>query len=727
MNNSIKTLTLPVKGMTCAACVASVEKSLKSGKGVLKAQVNYATSTVSLELSEQASLKQLSKNVKSKGYELVTKEDSSQNDTVLKSMRIQLFITIPLAALVMVLSMFIGPFEYKNLLLLVLTTVVLGVGGIKFYKSALRQLKHGSANMDTLIFFGTGSAYIFSCINTFWPYFTQDDGMQLIYFESAAVIIGFILLGKYLEELSKFKTTNAIKSLYDLSMKFANRIKSDGSVEVISIDELDLRDIILVKAGEKVPVDGKIVFGSGTLDESFLTGESIPVEKNVDHEVFAGTILKSGSIQVLTVRAGVDTKLQHVIKLVQQAMGSKASAQKLADGIAAVFVPIVLLFALVTGVGWYFFGGDQYGLAFVNTFNVLIIACPCALGLATPMAIMVGIGRAAKVGILVKDAEALQVAKDVNYLFLDKTGTISEGNLSVEMEQLYFPEEQRLELLSILYSLENSSFHPVAEAICRYLESNYNLFPFPITQIETLPGVGLKASIGDNTYKIVPLDYKEVILSGDQIALIKRTVQGGGTGIMFLRNEVLLATYALSDAVKTGFSDLVGQLKTMNLKLEILSGDNEEAVAKVAYEAGIDAYQFRLMPEQKAEVVRKNKVLGKVAFAGDGINDAPSLAEADLGIAMGTGADVAMNTAGVTISSGKLEKLIQLFKLSKATNAIMKQNLFWAFLYNVLAIPVAAGLLYPFTGYLMNPMLAGLAMAISSVSVVLNSMRLNWV
>ncbi len=729
MSDPIKTLTLPVKGMTCAACAASVEKALKTGEGVGEAQVNFATSTVQLQVSHDTSLKQLAKKVKSRGYELVIEDTvDDAEDSALKSVKIQLAVTLPLTLVVVILSMFVGPFEQKNLILFGLTSIVLGIGGRRFYESAWKQLTNFSANMDTLIALGTGSAFLFSTVNTFWPSLIQSDGAhQLIYFESAAVIIGFILLGKYLEELSKFKTANAIKSLYDLSVKSVNLIKSDGSYQEVDIAKVVSGDKILVKAGQKVPVDGLIVFGSGTVDESFLTGESIPIEKNLDQQVFAGTVLKSGLIHIKTEKTGVDTKLQQVIKLVQQAMGSKASAQKLADKIAAVFVPIVLVIALITGAVWYFSDQSQSTFAFINTFNVLIIACPCALGLATPMAIMVGIGKAAKSGILVKDAEALQVAKDVNHIFLDKTGTISEGTLSVENEQLYFPDEQKLELLSILFSMESSSVHPIADAVCKHLKSKYSLFPFPITNIKTLPGIGLETFIGDNTYRIVPLDYNKAALNKEQKLSVSDIQKSGGTGLLFLRGSEVLAIYALSDAVKSGFSELAVKLNRLNLQLEILSGDNEEAVAKVAYATGIKKYQSRLMPAQKAEIVKLAKSKGKVAFAGDGINDAPALATADLGIAMGTGADVAMNTAGVTIASGKLEKLMQLFKLSRATNSIMRQNLFWAFVYNVLAIPVAAGLLYPLTGYLMDPMLAGLAMAISSVSVVLNSLRLNWV
>lgn len=728
MSDSLKSVTIPVKGMTCAACAASVEKVLNVEDSVESATVNFATNTVQLNLCETASLKELSKKVKSRGYELVIEQEENANneEAALAKVRTQLLASLPLAIIVVVLSMFVGSFDFKNYLLFALTLLVLIIGGKRFFISAWNQLKHRAANMDTLIALGTGAAFLFSTVNTFWPkLFSSGGGHNLIYFESAAVIIGFILLGKYLEELSKFRTSNAIKSLYELAVKVVDRVKQDGKIEQVQLVQIQIGDTLRVKAGQKIPVDGLVSFGNGSVDESFLTGESIPIEKEEEHLVLAGTILKNGSIHVQTQRTGGDTKLSQVIQLVEQAMGSKSPAQKLADKIASVFVPIVLVIALATGLTWCFISSNDLSLAFINTFNVLIIACPCALGLATPMAIMVGIGKAAKSGILVKDAQALQVAKDVKKLFLDKTGTISEGNLSVENEFLYFADEEKLELLSILFSMESSSVHPIATAISEHLQKTYSLFPFPIMNINTLAGVGMEAKIAGAIYRITPLDYQGVSLSKEQKDQIKQVQQRGGAGSLFIKDTKLIAIYELSDSMKSGFSDLVKQFKKLGLDLEILSGDNESAVAQVAFESGIEHYRARLMPEQKAEIVGQAMMVQKVAFAGDGINDAPALARADLGIAMGTGADVAMDTAGVTIASGKLERLLKLFSLSKATDRIMRQNLFWAFIYNVLAIPVAAGLLYPITGYLMDPMLAGFAMAISSVTVVLNSLRLN--
>jgi len=730
MSDQVKSITLPVKGMTCAACAASVEKALNEENTVNSAQVNFATNTVQLDITNTASIKQLAKKVKSRGYELVTQNDTSGSSehNNLRQVRSQLMIALPITVVVVVLSMFVGAFDFKNYLLFGLTLLVLIIGGRRFYASAWKQLKHRSANMDTLIALGTGSAFLFSSLNTFLPdLIVSGGGLQLIYFESAAVIIGFILLGKYLEELSKFKTSNAISSLYDLAVKHVDCVAENGELIQTDIEQIQIGDTLSVKTGQKIPVDGLVVFGSGSVDESFLTGESIPIEKETESKVLAGTVLMNGRIYVKTESKGSDTKLNQVIQLVQQAMGSKASAQKVADKIAGVFVPAVLLIAIITGLTWYFTNSNEISLAFINTFNVLIIACPCALGLATPMAIMVGVGKAARSGVLVKDAEALLVAKDIKRLFLDKTGTISEGNLSVTSEVLFFSDEQKLELLSILFSMESSSVHPIANAITEHLQKTYSLFPFPVMNIKTNAGIGLEAEIADSIYHITPLDYDVASLSKVQKAQIKEVQESGGAGALFLKDQELLAIYGLTDSVKSGFGDLVKEFDRLGLGLEILSGDNEAAVARVAYEAGISNYEARLLPEQKAEIVGKAMMTEKVAFAGDGINDAPALAMADLGIAMGTGTDAAMNTAGVTIASGKMERILKLFKLSKSTNRIMRQNLFWAFVYNVLAIPVAAGLLYPITGYLMDPMLAGFAMAISSVSVVLNSLRLNWV
>ena len=537
--------------------------------------------------------------------------------------------------------------------------------------------------------------------NTIFPEVIRNQGLQVhVYYESAAVIIAFILLGKYLEEKAKFSTSKAIEKLYELQVKKVIKIENEEQKEIL-FEEVKLGDILLVKAGEKIPVDGRIVSGRASLDEAMISGESVLVEKSEGDEVKAGTINTDGSLQ--------------------------APAQQLADKIASVFVPIVLGLAALTFVIWYFAGPDPaLTYAFVNTFSVLIIACPCALGLATPMAIMVGIGKGAKNGILVKDAVALENASKVTKLFVDKTGTISEGKLSVTDFKTFFSEDNNLELLSVLNGMEAASSHPIAGAVTDYLEENYSLFPVQIKDLKTIAGVGLATTLDQHNYRIVGKGgLKGITLSDEVESLIKLHDKDGRTQVFFIRDEKVLAVIALKDTVRKSSAALVAQLQKRGIEIEMLSGDNEQICANVARETGIKKFQASLMPEDKHAIVKQAKSDGHiVAFAGDGINDAPSMAEADLGIAMSTGADVALESASVTLLNGDISKLHQLILLSEKTTKTMKQNLFWAFAYNVVAIPLAAGVLFPINGFLLNPMVAGAAMAFSSVSVVLNSLRL---
>tara|TARA_R110000796_G_scaffold96719_1_gene202953 strand:- start:356217 stop:358430 length:2214 start_codon:yes stop_codon:yes gene_type:complete len=724
--------TYPVEGMHCAGCASTVEKTLKNSKGVEEASVNYATNTVSLVYNEaEVDFKLLQKYVKGAGYSLQAKKDKASVDASreegLKKTKRALALAISLGVVVMVLSMFVGDFPYKNWVLLVLSFPVVFISGWRFFTSAFSQIKRAAVNMDTLIAFGTGSAFLFSMFNTIFPEVIRSQGLQVhVYYESAAVIIAFILLGKYLEEKAKFSTSKAIEKLYELQVKKVIKIE-DGEQHEVLFEEVQLNDILLVKAGEKIPVDGRIVSGRASLDEAMISGESVLVEKSEGDEVKAGTINTDGSLQVKTEKLGEDTVLGKIIQMITEAQGSKAPAQQLADKIASVFVPIVLGLAALTFVIWYFAGPDPaLTYAFVNTFSVLIIACPCALGLATPMAIMVGIGKGAKNGILVKDAVALENASKVTKLFVDKTGTISEGKLSVTDFKTFFSEENNLELLSVLNGMEAASSHPIAGAVTDYLEENYSLFPVQIKDLKTIAGVGLATTLDQHNYRIVGKGgLKEIKLSDEVESLIKSHDKDGRTQVFFIRDEKVLAVIALKDTVRKSSAALVAQLQKRGIEIEMLSGDNEQICANVARETGIKKFQASLMPEDKHAIVKQAKSDGHiVAFAGDGINDAPSMAEADLGIAMSTGADVALESASVTLLNGDISKLHQLILLSEKTTKTMKQNLFWAFAYNLVAIPLAAGVLFPINGFLLNPMVAGAAMAFSSVSVVLNSLRL---
>lgn len=732
MKESIIKDTYPVDGMHCAGCASTVEKTIRNTKGVQEASVNYATNTVSMVYNEsEVNFKQLQKYVKGAGYTLQSKKDKATADAArvkgLKKTKKALYLAISLAAVVMVLSMFVGNFNNKNWTLFILSFPVVFISGWRFFTSAFSQLKRAVVNMDTLIAFGTGSAFLFSLFNTLFPEIILQQGLQVhVYYESAAVIIAFILLGKYLEEKAKFSTSKAIEKLYELQVKKVIKMVDDQQKEIL-FEEIKVNDVLLVKAGEKIPVDGEIVSGRASLNEAMISGESALVDKKEGDYVKAGTINTDGSLQIRTLQLGEDTVLGKIIQMVTEAQGSKAPAQQLADKIASIFVPIVLGLATLTFIIWFFVGPDPaLTYAFVNTFSVLIIACPCALGLATPMAIMVGIGKGAKNGILVKDAVALENAAKVTKLFVDKTGTISEGKLSVTDFKTFFQEEDNLALLSILNGMEAASNHPIAGAITHYLDKHYSLFPIQIKDLKTIAGVGLETTLENHAYRIVGKGgLSEVPVSAEVKKLTNAHDIAGRTQVFFLRDGEIIALMALKDTVKKSSAKLITQLQKRGIEVEMLSGDNERICANVARETGIKKFQANLMPSDKHDIVKAAQNEGYVvAFAGDGLNDAPSMATADLGIAMSTGADVALESASVTLLNGDISKLYQLILLSEKTAKTMNQNLFWAFAYNVIAIPLAAGVLFPINGFLLNPMIAGAAMAFSSVSVVLNSLRL---
>lgn len=728
MSEEQASYTLPVKGMTCAACANAIEKVLLKEEGVVKAEVNYATNSVSIIGAEEVKISRLNKAVKKAGYELLLNTDDlkSSQASEFKKLKGQLSLAVPLTLAIVILSMFIGGFPLKNYLLLILTLPVLFWSGLRFYKSAVRQLFRFSVNMDTLIATGTGAAFLFSLFTTFFPDWMEKQELDAyVYYESAAVIVTFILLGKFLEEKAKSKTSSAIESLYKLKVSTVNRVE-DEIIKSIELEQVQVGDILLIKAGERFPVDGVVLEGTSTVDESMLSGEAIPVEKHEGDALRAGTLNQNGTIQMSAERLGTETVLGQIIKLVSEAMGSKAPAQQLADKIAAIFVPIVLVLAVITFSVWFFIVPDTSpALAFVNTFNVLIIACPCALGLATPTAIMVGIGKAAAKGILIKNAEALEKAKKLKKLFLDKTGTISKGHLEVANSNFYFADEESLEYLSILNGMESSSSHPIAQAIVTHLNINYNLFPFMVKKVGTLPGIGLRAEINDINYTVSGFA-KSVLktLPKGQAKELKELESAGLSLVCFWREDQLLATFGLRDNIKADTEKTIQGLEHKGIEIEILSGDHEAAVAAVAYEAGITRYHAGLLPKDKAVIVSEAQQSKVVGFAGDGINDAPALAVADLSIAMSTGTDIAMESADVTLMSGDLSKIKTLIEISRKTVNAMHQNLFWAFIYNLVAIPIAAGILIPINGFTLNPMIAGAAMAFSSLSVVLNSLRL---
>ena len=726
--------TYPVLQMTCASCAVSVESILKSQTGVVDANVNFATANVSIEyIPEMVHTESLKKAVQSMGYDLMIDESTSSEETVEKiqeekfsKLKKKTYWALALSVPVVVIGMFFMNIPFANEIMWVLSTPVLFWLGRDFFINAWKQAKHRSTNMDTLVALSTGVAYIFSVFNTLFPQFWHEKGLHAhVYFEAAAVIIGFILLGKLLEEKAKGNTSSAIKKLMGLQPKNVTVIHDGGHQMQIPIEKVEIGNIVLVKPGEKIAVDGTVINGNSYVDESMLSGEPLPVFKNENEKVFAGTINQKGSFQFKADKVGGETMLAQIIKMVQDAQGSKAPVQKLVDKIAGVFVPIVIVIAIVAFVVWNIFGGENaFTQGLLALVTVLVIACPCALGLATPTAIMVGVGKGAEKGILIKDAESLELAKKVNAVILDKTGTITEGKPIVTND---FWADDNPELKHILLSIEKQSEHPLAEAVVTHLKNQNTV---SISQFESITGKGAKAEIDGETYLI---GNKRLIQENE--ILIEKTIaekanQWGNeakTVIWFANTKKAIAVIAIADQIKSTSAKAIQELQKSGIEVYMLTGDNAITAKAVSEKVGIKHYKAEVLPEQKAAYVKELQAQGKVvAMVGDGINDSTALAQADVSIAMGKGSDIAMDVAKMTIISSDLTKIPEAIRLSKLTVSTIKQNLFWAFIYNLIGIPIAAGILYPFNGFLLNPMIAGAAMALSSVSVVSNSLRLKY-
>lgn len=726
--------TFPVLGMTCASCAGSAERIVKYQEGVVDASVNFATGNLTVEyLPNMTNAARLQKAVQSVGYDLVIEEEARQQET-LEAIQAQKFRklkqktvwAILLSLPVVIIGMFFMDIPYSNEIMWAFSTPVVLWLGKDFYINAWKQARHRSANMDTLVALSTGIAYIFSVFNMLFAGFWHQRGLHAhVYFEAAAVIIAFILLGKLLEEKAKGNTSSAIKKLMGLQPRTVMVIQEDGTQKQTAIEEVNAGDTILVKPGEKIAVDGVVTSGSSYVDESMLSGEPVPVLKKEHEKVFAGTINQKGSFRFNAVKVGKETMLAQIIKMVQDAQGSKAPVQKLVDRIAGIFVPVVIGIAILTFFLWLGLGGD-HGLVqgLLAAVTVLVIACPCALGLATPTAIMVGVGKGAEKGILIKDAESLELAKKIDTIILDKTGTITEGRPQVTGIRWRDDDDK---LRNILISMEKQSEHPLAEAVVKHLDgvSTTNLSMF-----ESITGKGVKACYGSETYFVG----NRKLLAENSIPVSESLRQQAdewgresGTIIWFADSKQALAVIAVSDKIKETSVAAIRQIQDMGIEVYMLTGDNEATAGAVAGQAGINHYKAEVLPQHKADFVKELQQQGKVvAMVGDGINDSTALATADVSIAMGKGSDIAIDVAKMTIISSDLTKIPQAIKLSKQTVATIKQNLFWAFIYNLIGIPVAAGILYPVNGFLLNPMIAGAAMALSSVSVVTNSLRLKW-
>ena len=722
-----KRRNFPVQGMGCAACVARVENTLKACKGVSAASVSLASNSAQVDYDpSETTPAALQQAVRDAGYELLVDGTDEEADSeaevarqdAFKALRKDTVLACALAALVMLVSMGFKEFPGKGYVLWALATPVVFWCGRRFFKAGFSALRHGSANMDTLVALSVAISYLFSVFNLLFPQVWTSRGLEAhLYFESATMIVAFILIGRLLEERAKHSTTAAIRGLMGLQAKGSTARPGET---------------VLVKPGERLAVDGVVEEGTSYVDESTLTGEPVPALKQAGARVYAGTVNQNGALTVRVEKVGGDTLLSGIIRMVRDAQGSKAPIQKTVDRIAAVFVPVIIGLSVLTLLVWILCGEPTLGLLAMVT--VLVIACPCSLGLATPTAIIAGIGNGASRGILIKDAESLQVARKVDAVVMDKTGTLTEGKPSV-VESVWDPvittedDPSALNLRDVLYSLEHRTDHPLALAVCASLRGCEDL---PVEDFEAVPGKGIAGTVRGVRYYVGNLDLLREVLGDVPEATnpmvadsIDPWMDAGSTVTLLFDKVKVHAALALSDDLKDTSVQAVKELLAQGIDIHMLTGDNEAAARHVASATGIAHFKAHVLPQDKAMYVKQLQDAGKrVAMVGDGINDSAALAQADLGIAMGQGSDIAIDAAQVTIVSSDLSKIGELVRLSRRTVAVIRENLFWAFFYNLLAFPVAAGILYPFTGFLLKPMVAAACMALSSVCVVTNSLRL---
>ena len=756
----------PVTGMSCAACASSVESILSHTKGVQQAEVNFATELVWVEYEESLSPEDLHEALKKVGYGLLWSTDDSGDELAeaqkkaheeyYQQVKTRTIASILLSIPVVIIGMGFMDWQFGRWISLVLSLPVLFYFGRHFYVNAWKQARHGQSNMDTLVALSTGIAFLFSLFNTLFPQVLLSRGYEVhVYYEAAVVIIAFVSLGKWLEERAKSNTSTALKKLMGLQPKNVHIWMAKDSADRSSLsDNFDVQQgeeqvmplkwvkegqIIIVRPGEHVPVDGQVIFGESYVDESMITGEPIGVLKKKGERVYAGTINQKGSFYFIAEKVGKQTYLSQIISRVQQAQGSKAPVQKLVDRIAGVFVPFVLGIAVLSMVVWMVVGGQEMiTQAILAAVAVLVIACPCALGLATPTAIMVGIGKGAEHQILIKDAQSLELAHKVDTVVLDKTGTLTQGRPALTDEKWFLDglEKEQSSVAAIIWAIEHQSEHPLSEAFLAHYQSHYNSSEDKIvlTRFESMTGKGVEAEdLEGNSYTLGSISYlrdryknqwnAEVLSSQED--QFRQWEGQAKTVIGFIMNEELRALFALADPLKPTAKGGIDALGRQGLRVIMLSGDSSKTAEAVAKELGIEEVWAQMLPEQKADKIRALQAQGCiVAMVGDGINDSEALAAADVSVAMGQGSDIAMDVAKVTLISSDPGLLAKAFTLSHDTVRGIRQNLFWAFIYNIIGIPIAAGVLYPINGFLLDPMIAGAAMAFSSVSVVTNSLRL---
>jgi P-type Cu+ transporter len=751
--------------MHCASCAGIIERTVKKVEGVEHVEVNYGTETAKIAFDEaKTNPHHLSEQIKPLGYTLVVptaesmsmsadehaahtglRQSKTEKLAEIKDMRWRVLSVLPLAAFsIFVMGWEMAAqfgwlstipeiwYEFFHHLLPIFATYTMVVVGKPYLLGFYRFLRYGKANMDTLIGIGTSVAFLYSFVLTaFEEPLRAFLNVEQSYYDVTIVVIAFIAFGKYLEAQSKLRTGDAIQKLLGLQAKTALVVRKGIEVEV-PIEQVVHGDLIVVKPGGKIPVDGVLTEGSSYVDEAMVTGEPIPVEKKAGDAVVAGTMNTKGHFIFKATKVGSETLLASIIRMVSEAQGSKAPIQGLADKISSVFVPIVLVFAVLVFAAWMFFGIPTLGFAQALTLGltsfvgILVIACPCALGLATPIAVIVGVGKGASEGILIKDAATLQKLRSVNTIVVDKTGTITKGKPEVVAIETYGNHSEG-EILGILASLENKSEHPLASAILAYAKEK-GISASSTDTFEVIEGKGVKGTIGGAEYFAGnPNLIGDLKLSFDTKTLESHTTKGR-TPVLLASSKEVMGLVLIADALKPEAATAIKKLHDMGISIVMLTGDNKQTAFAIAKEVGIDDVVAEALPDEKLNKIKELQAAGRVvAMAGDGVNDAPALAQADVGIAMGTGTDVAIETAGITLLHGDIAKLVKAVRLSRFTMAGIKQNLFWAFIYNLVGIPIAAGILYPFFGLLLSPVIAGLAMALSSVSVVLNSLRLKTV
>lgn len=757
--------TYPVKGMSCASCSAHVGKALRSVEGVVEVNVNLPMNRATVKFDDAAcTAQQLQQSVERMGFELiidqtddeethifadeeVASEKNSANELnqttpntsnkkstskkcvanhneALKQMRRNAWGALAIAIPLLVLGIIPHLFAGQEVASCFLAAFSLWKYGRLFYAPAWKLLKHGTSNMDTLVALSISVSFIYSFCNLFFPQWFISHGMQPhLYFDSVGVITAFILLGRMLEARAKHRTTNSIRKLMQLQPKQVVCVFPNGKEVTKHVNDVKTGDVLLARPGDRIAVDGEVITGASNIDESSLSGEPIPVEKNIGDKVMAGTINKNGTLHYRAKKRATDTLLAQIVRMVQEAQGSKVPVQALVDRIAAVFVPTIIGISLITLIAWILLdsaNGLTHGL--IAMVSVLVIACPCSLGLATPTAIIVGIGRGASSGILIKDATCLEVAEKINAVVLDKTGTITVGH--PEVKAAWFESDSESKWRNILLSLERQSEHPLAEAVCTFLKDETTC---KVENFTALPGNGVSGCIDGCTYYVGSLKWmqeKNITLTATQHQFANNYTHQACSLVALTDGTKILALLALTDEVKSTSATAIKQLKALGIETYMLTGDNAQTAAVVASEVGVDHYVAHTLPADKANFVKQLQAEGKkVAMVGDGINDSAALAVADLSIAMGRGSDIAIDTAMLTLLTSDLLRLPQAIRLSARTVRTIRQNLFWAFFYNLVSVPIAAGVLYPICGFMLSPMIAGAAMALSSVSVVTNSLR----